>query len=460
MDYKVILTNIGKAKVAAAIANSGTIKLKRIAFGDGNGSVYVPIATATALKKQKYITDLNSVAIHPDNDNWIVCEGYIPTSVGDFWIREIGVYDEDGDLIILANYPETFKPLLTVGIGTDLKIRIVAEVSDASVVNLTIDPSLILADQEWVMEQIKKNPSGTYIGMLSSCARRDLPAGWVRLDGATYTQETFPQFYEQIASKFPTCTAAEYNNYLSTQGGSCGFFVLNTSAKTFRVPTITDGAALTQALNTTELAKFYGAAIQNITGTFGIDDRGLFVPPTGAFYNAGYTNDTGSSGSSNGNRIGFNASLVVPTAPETRTRQVRYPYIMYIANAGEKEVSEVVWNGFLSALANKANADLSNIPASIDYIVESYNTQDFTGGYRKYKSGLIEQWGRASANATVTLYTPMRDTSYLAIASGTAWESSSNRETDVAVSPNTATTIVVSSRGNIGTHINWLVRGY
>ncbi|MDR1975587.1 MAG: phage tail protein, partial [Campylobacteraceae bacterium] len=346
MDYNIILTDKGKAKIAAAIANSTTIELKKIAFGDGNGSVYMPTATATALKKKKYATDLNSVTIHPDNKNWIVCEGYIPTDEGDFWIREIGVFDEAGDLIAIGNYPETYKPLLTLGIGTDLVLRVVMEVSDASVVNLTIDPSLTMATQEWVKEEIKKNPSGTYIGMLSSSTRRDLPAGWIRLDGATYTQETFPQFYALLeGGKFPTCTAAQYSSYLSTQKGSCGFFVLDTSAKTFRVPTITDGAALTQALTTGELTKFYEGAIENIKGFFEAQTYPGCDNVDGQLFRKTYAGRANRNTNDTSYRFDFDASRVVATASETRTRQIRYPFVMCIAHAGEKEVSEVIWNG-------------------------------------------------------------------------------------------------------------------
>jgi hypothetical protein len=397
MEYRIILTIKGKAKIAAAIANSETIKIKHIAFGDGNGSVSLPDVTATALKKEVYRTQLNSVSIHPENRHWVVCEGYIPANAGDFWIREIGLVDEANDLVAIGNYPETFKPTLAVDIATDLLIKAIMEVSDTAAITLIIDPSQIMATQEWVTEEIKKNPSGTFIGMITSSARKDLPAGWTKLDGAIYNQETFPQFYALLQEgKFPTCTEAEYKVYLVTQNGSCGFFVLNASEKTFKVPTITDGAGLMQALNSTETGKFYGAAIKNITGMFAMDDRGFNFAPTGAFFDARESLDAGSTGSDWGKKIGFDASRVVPTAEETRNRQIRYPFIMYMANAGDKEVSEVIWNGFLSGLENKADKDLGNT-SLIDYITENFLSSDKKTYYRKYKSGYVEQGGLAHA---------------------------------------------------------------
>lgn len=46
----------------------------------------------------------------------------------------------------------------------------------------------------------------------------------------------------------------------------------------------------------------------------------------------------------------------------------------------------------------KADTDLGNIPANYDYVVESYN--DGTNWYRVYKSGWIEQGGKATYTAT------------------------------------------------------------
>ncbi|MDR0580202.1 MAG: phage tail protein [Campylobacteraceae bacterium] len=405
MEYKIILTNKGKAKVAAAIANSTTIKIKHIVFGDGNGSVSLPDVMATTLKKEVYRTTLNSITIHPENKNWVVCEGYIPADKGNFWIREIGLIDEDKDLIAIGNYPETYKPTLALDIETDLLIKAIMEVSDTAAITLIVDPSAIMATREWVMEEIKKNPSGTFIGMITSSARKDLPAGWVRLDGAAYTQEMFPQFYALLTEgKFPICTAGEYLYQLDSQNGSCGFFVLNAAAKAFKMPTITDGAGLMQALNSVETGRFYGAAIKNIAGDFGYINayERVYASPKGLTpFSYKYTHYVG--GVKNGAAdpmgiVSFDASRVVPTAEETRNRQIRYPFIMHIANAGDKEISEAIWNGFLNTLENKANTDLSNTSANIDYVVETY--KNGFQWYRKYKSGWIEQGEEVSTAIT------------------------------------------------------------
>jgi hypothetical protein len=467
MEYKIILTNKGKSKIAAAIANAGTVKIKFIAFGDGNGSVTLPAVTATALKREVYRTALNTVSIHPDNKNWVVCEGYIPANAGDFWIREIGLFDEAGDLIAIGNYPETYKPTLTLDVETDLLIKAIMEVSDAAAITLLVDPSQVLATREWVTEEIKKNPSGTFVGMITSSARRDLPAGWIKLDGATYNQATFPQFYALLAEgKFPTCTAAQYTSYLSSQGGSCGFFVLNATAKTFRVPCITDGAGLMQALTSTETGKFYAAAIQNIKGEFGYlnNYERVYRAPTGATpFTYEYKFSPGGVKNGSSDPMGlviFDASRVVSTAAETRNRQIRYPFIMYVANAGEKEISEVLWNGFLSALDNKANKDLDNTPlATADYVVETWQKADKTAWYRKYKSGWVEQGGGPVRDNPITLPVAMQDDKYYCSAS---WRYASNDgdwDPVIGVYPASATQLSISITRDRGAPWYWEVKG-
>lgn len=44
--------------------------------------------------------------------NWIKIEGLIPSTVGGFTVREVGVIDSAGDLIAIGKYPATYKPTL------------------------------------------------------------------------------------------------------------------------------------------------------------------------------------------------------------------------------------------------------------------------------------------------------------------------------------------------------------
>ncbi|MDR0666864.1 MAG: phage tail protein [Campylobacteraceae bacterium] len=422
-EYKIILTNRGKEKLAAALAGGGMIKPVQMAFGDGNGADVELSPTQTSLFREVYRRDLNSVAINDSMPNDVICEGYIPKDAGDFWIRELGIYDDEGTLIAVGNYPATYKPSLTLGIGTDIKVSAHMEVSNTSSVTLLIDPSSVLASQEWVLNQLSSQKVSIPIGMLSFCASRTLPAGWLRLDGSVYTADMFPALWAKLAAgDFPTTTFAQYENLLAqcknnfdqsltTNQGNCGFFGLDTEAKRFRMPTLTDGAALTQALANAQIGKWYNDAIRNITGRFNAIEKWADVAE-GAFY---YSTGTGrgTSDSDKDNKIyGFDASRVVPTAEENRPRQARYPIIMFAANEFLGD-SAAVWNAFLDALNAKAQADLSNVSADVDFVIENWISEDNNLWYRKYKSGLVEQGGLAYVGAwgdkafTLTLPVPL-----------------------------------------------------
>lgn len=146
--YKGILTNNGKALIAGATV-SNKINYSHIAVGDGNGSVPVPSETRTALINEKARIALNVVEINPNNTNQIVCEAIIPSNVGGFYIRELGLY-AGNTMVVNASYPPTYKPLADEGGAREIAIKIVINIQNAEVIALYLDDSLIYATREWV----------------------------------------------------------------------------------------------------------------------------------------------------------------------------------------------------------------------------------------------------------------------------------------------------------------------
>ncbi|WP_353127021.1 phage tail protein [Dickeya chrysanthemi] len=68
---------------------------------------------------------------------------------GGFWLREIGLYDVDGDLIAVGNCPETYKPELKEGSGRVQTVRMVLIVSRTDAVTLKFDPTVALATRRY-----------------------------------------------------------------------------------------------------------------------------------------------------------------------------------------------------------------------------------------------------------------------------------------------------------------------
>ncbi|MCS7428996.1 phage tail protein, partial [Escherichia coli] len=73
---------------------------------------------------------------------------------GGFWIREIGLYDDEGVLIAVANCPETYKPQLQEGSGRTQTIRMILVVTNTEAITLKIDPSVVLATRKYVDDEV------------------------------------------------------------------------------------------------------------------------------------------------------------------------------------------------------------------------------------------------------------------------------------------------------------------
>lgn len=149
-QFMAILTNVGAAKLANANALGLPWKITALAVGDANGTDPVPSATQTKLVNELRRAPLNQLVPDPKNAAVIVAEQVIPENVGGFWIREIGLYDQDGDLVAVANTAPTFKPLLAQGSGRTQIIRMNLIVSSVANIELKIDPSVVLATREHV----------------------------------------------------------------------------------------------------------------------------------------------------------------------------------------------------------------------------------------------------------------------------------------------------------------------
>jgi len=155
-QFYAILTNVGSAKQANADALGIAWKITQMGVGDANNTEPTPNASQISLINEWRRAPLNQLKIDDKDSSIIVAEQVIPAEVGGRWIREIGLYDADGDLVAVANCPPTYKPLLNQGSGRTQVVRMNLVVSSSSNVELKIDPSVVLATREWVTSELAK----------------------------------------------------------------------------------------------------------------------------------------------------------------------------------------------------------------------------------------------------------------------------------------------------------------
>ena len=153
-QFMAILTNVGAAKLANANALGLPWKLTALGVGDAKGTDPVPSATQTKLINERRRAPLNQLTIDPVNPAVIIAEQVIPADVGGWWIREIGLYDEEGDLVAVSNCAPSFKPVLSQGSGRTQIVRMNFVVSSITNVVLKIDPAIVLATRDYVDRSI------------------------------------------------------------------------------------------------------------------------------------------------------------------------------------------------------------------------------------------------------------------------------------------------------------------
>ncbi|EKA0009329.1 phage tail protein [Salmonella enterica] len=346
--YYAVLTNVGAAKLANATALGAQVEITQMAVGDGNGALPTPNPAQTALIHELRRAPLNSLSIDPNNANQIIAEQVIPEDVGGWWIREIGLFDKDGDMIAVANCAETYKPQLQEGSGRVQVVRMILIVSSTAAVTLKIDPSVVLATRQYVDDQIIQvkayvdqqlaahvaaaDPHTQYllesdidkyipVGFPLPWPQATPPGGWLKCNGATFDKTKYPK----LATAYPTGVLPDLR----------GEFIRGWD----------DGRGVDVSRS---LLSNQGDAIRNITGgmrTVNTENysiwestnafSGALVPlnpsTNNSYFELTELRISSVTGATYPKAVGFDASKVVPTANENRSRNVAFNYIVRAA---------------------------------------------------------------------------------------------------------------------------------
>ncbi|HAO0782715.1 TPA: phage tail protein, partial [Escherichia coli] len=142
---------------AATAPGGRKVNITTMAVGDGGGKLPVPDAGQTGLIHEVWRHALNKISQDKRNSNYIIAELVIPPEVGGFWMRELGLYDDAGTLIAVANMAESYKPALAEGSGRSQTCRMVIIVSSVASVELTIDTTTVMATQDYVDDKIAEH---------------------------------------------------------------------------------------------------------------------------------------------------------------------------------------------------------------------------------------------------------------------------------------------------------------
>ncbi len=179
--FKTVITDTGAKKLAQAAAPDGKpVRLTHMVVGDGGGTLPTPDSKQTRLVHEVWRHTVNRVILDATHQNRIIAELVIPPETGGFWIREIGVFDEHGDLIAVGNTAESYKPTVAEGSGRAQTFRTILTVSSTASVALTVDNTMVMDAVDYVDDKLKEHEQSRRHPDASLTAK-----GFVQLSSAT-----------------------------------------------------------------------------------------------------------------------------------------------------------------------------------------------------------------------------------------------------------------------------------
>lgn len=156
--YFTIVTNKGQIKIANAMVYGQKLNISTVVVGDGNGTYYVPTSDMTSIKNEVWRGTISKTEILQDAQKIIRITTVIPAEVSGFVVREIGLLDEDGELVAIGNVPDLPKVALQDGASTELKLVMRLAVKNTEVFSFTIDPHTVIMTKDMLdMHDIDEN---------------------------------------------------------------------------------------------------------------------------------------------------------------------------------------------------------------------------------------------------------------------------------------------------------------
>lgn len=190
-DYYSIITNRGKELEAEALASGRLIVLTHFVVGDSNGKQVKPDPAQIRLINETFRGDIAELVVSPEQSTQLMAKIVLPTGVGGFTVREVGLMTDAGELYAVANCPSIDKPV--GGVSVNMQFRLA--VSDTSNITLNVatgDGLFLRIDQN--LKEIKargaeaQKTSRESIGVLDGTTQRK---GLVQLNSAVNnTSET------------------------------------------------------------------------------------------------------------------------------------------------------------------------------------------------------------------------------------------------------------------------------
>lgn len=291
-EYFAILTNKGTEKMAAYLQSGKKIEIAFVVVGDGNGQIPMPDPARTALVNEVWRGPAQTV-LDQANKNVIKATSVIPTNVGGWNVREIGLIDGDGELFAIANAPGYPKISIADGINNDMQVGMKVAVSNRDGIVVTVDGTVIIATMQDIKDhdKDKKAHDGHFEDMTLHVSTDDREnwdnpllvatvnlskTGWKRdPDGVTYIQDVTAQLPpETVLANMDLAIKADPNLIAQMVDGNIGLVAEQSKGKIIfhalrEIPGISMYAQVSLYRSKSGEAKTYYSNLLGNPGTIG-----------------------------------------------------------------------------------------------------------------------------------------------------------------------------------------------
>lgn len=197
---RIIVTDLGRKDLIKAQAEDRAVNWNTLCVGDGGGSVPPLNPQATRLVNELWSGRLINKVVDPDNESLISLHGVVPSDVGDFWIREAGIKNDNNELVLVAE-TNVFEKLSheTTGVVSELELYFDLTVSNAEIIQVNVDNSTVYVttkdlqnmrkelenyvhveiDEYLTMQETDKEDVEEVFQMTGSGSEDPYPADWV-----------------------------------------------------------------------------------------------------------------------------------------------------------------------------------------------------------------------------------------------------------------------------------------
>jgi phage-related tail fiber protein len=151
-----IWTQYGRKKIAAWARGGDALTIRSGALGDGGGEVPQVNPAQTELVGEVWRGVVNSVQLDPKDATIIIVDLIVPHDVGNFEVREWGLFDEQDFLVAVGPHSEMHKPVIASGQAAEFIERFFLPVSNSGAITLVIG-SQATATQEFVIQKIMES---------------------------------------------------------------------------------------------------------------------------------------------------------------------------------------------------------------------------------------------------------------------------------------------------------------